>query len=49
LPLATQRQYVTQALRQRAVSVEDAMAWAADEGIIDLLKFGPRSKTGAAR
>jgi hypothetical protein len=29
------------ALRQRAVSVEDAMRWAADEGIIDLLQFGP--------
>jgi hypothetical protein len=34
------------ALRQRAVSVEDAMQWAADEGIVDLLQFGPPSKTG---
>jgi hypothetical protein len=37
------------ALRQRAVSVADAMAWCADEGIIDLLKFGPPSKTGRNR
>jgi hypothetical protein len=34
------------ALRQRAVSVEDAMQWAHDEGIVDLLQFGPPSKTG---
>ena len=34
------------ALRQRAVSVEDAMRWAHDEGIIDLLQFGPPSKAG---
>jgi hypothetical protein len=37
------------ALRQRAVSVEDALQWAADEGIIDLLQFGPPSKAGGAR
>jgi hypothetical protein len=37
------------ALRQRAVSVEDAMQWCADEGIIDLLQFGPRSKAGSAQ
>jgi hypothetical protein len=37
------------ALRQRAVSVEDAVQWAADEGILDLLQFGPPSKTGGAR
>ena len=37
------------ALRQRAVSVEDAMQWASDEGILDLLQFGPPSKTGGAR
>ena len=29
------------ALRQRAVTVEDALRWAAEEGIIDLLQFGP--------
>jgi hypothetical protein len=33
------------ALRQRAVSVEDALRWCADDGIIDLLDFGP-AKTG---
>jgi hypothetical protein len=32
------------ALRQRAVSVADAMVWAKDEGILDLLDFGPPSK-----
>jgi hypothetical protein len=32
--------------RQRAISVEDALQWAIDEGIIDLLQFGPPSKTG---
>ena len=37
------------ALRQRAVSVEDAMQWCMDEGILDLLQFGPPSKTGGAR
>ena len=36
------------ALRQRAVSVEDALRWARDEQIIDLLQFGPPSKTGGA-
>ena len=29
------------ALRQRAVTVEDAMRWAHEEGILDLLVFGP--------
>jgi hypothetical protein len=37
------------ALRQRAVSVADAMMWASDEGIIDLLDFGPPSKSGDVR
>ena len=37
------------ALRQRAVSVEDAMQWAIDEQIIDLLQFGPPSKSGSAQ
>jgi hypothetical protein len=32
------------ALRQKAVSVDDALQWAIDEGIIDLLQFGPPSK-----
>jgi hypothetical protein len=36
------------ALRQKAVSVEDALQWATDEGIVDLLQFGPPSKTGGA-
>jgi hypothetical protein len=37
------------ALRQKAVSVEDAMVWARDEGILDLLQFGPPSRsTGAS-
>jgi hypothetical protein len=36
------------ALRQKAVTVEDALQWAHDEGIIDLLQFGPPSKTGGA-
>ena len=35
------------ALRQRAVSVEDALQWCTDDGIIDLLEFGPPSKQGA--
>jgi hypothetical protein len=34
------------ALRQKAVTVEEALQWAIDEGIIDLLQFGPPSKTG---
>jgi hypothetical protein len=29
------------ALRQRAVTVEDALRWASEDGIIDLLVFGP--------
>lgn len=33
------------ALRQRAISVEDAMQWAIDEDIDALLQFGPPSKT----
>jgi hypothetical protein len=37
------------ALRQRAISPEDALLWARDEGIIDLLQFGPPSKTGGAQ
>ena len=38
------------ALRQRAVSVEDALRWATDEGIIEPLQFGPTtSKTGGVR
>jgi hypothetical protein len=37
------------ALRQRAVSVEDAMRWARDEQILDLLQFGPPSKGMATR
>jgi hypothetical protein len=36
------------ALRQRAVSVEDAIQWAVDDGIIDLLQFGPPSKNRGA-
>jgi hypothetical protein len=36
------------ALRQRAITVEDALQWAIDEQIIDLLQFGPPSKTGVA-
>jgi hypothetical protein len=34
------------ALRQKAVTVEEALQWAIDEGIIDLLQFGPPSKSG---
>src|SRR5262245_31907814 len=34
------------ALRQKAVTVEDALQWAVDEGIADLLQFGPPSKQG---
>ena len=37
------------ALRQRAVSVEDALQWASDEGILELLQFGPPSKSGSAQ
>lgn len=33
------------ALRQKAVTVEEALQWAIDEGIIDLLQFGPPSRT----
>jgi hypothetical protein len=36
-------------LKQRAITIEDAMAWLRDEGILDLLQFGPPSKTGDAR
>jgi hypothetical protein len=36
------------ALRQKAVSVEDAMLWARDEDILDLLQFGPPSKAVGA-
>lgn len=36
------------ALRQRAVSVEDALQWCIDEQILDLLQFGPPSKAGGA-
>jgi hypothetical protein len=35
------------ALRQRAISPEEAVQWARDEAIIDLLQFGPPSKPGA--
>jgi hypothetical protein len=34
------------ALRQKAISVEDGLQWAIDEGITDFLQFGPPSKTG---
>jgi hypothetical protein len=37
------------ALRQRAVSVEDALQWCIDEQILDLLQFGPPSKAGGPR
>jgi hypothetical protein len=37
------------ALRQRAVSVEDALQWCIDEQILDLLQFGPPSKAGGAQ
>lgn len=37
------------ALRQRAVSVEDALQWCMDEQILDLLQFGPPSKAGSAQ
>jgi hypothetical protein len=33
------------ALRQKAISVEDAMLWARDEQILDLLQFVPPSKS----
>jgi hypothetical protein len=36
------------ALRQKAVTVEDALQWAIDDGIMDLLQFGPPSKQGAS-
>ena len=36
------------ALRQKACSVEDAMLWAKDEEILDLLQFGPPSKAVGA-
>jgi hypothetical protein len=36
-------------LRQRAISVADALQWATDEGIINLLDFGPPSKAGGAQ
>ena len=48
--IANQLDTIGVALRQKAVSVEDAMVWARDEGIMDLLQFGPPSKTdGGAR
>jgi hypothetical protein len=47
--IANQLDTVGVALRQKAVSVEDAVQWCVDEGIVDLLQFGPPSKTGGAR
>jgi hypothetical protein len=35
------------ALRQRAISPDEALQWARDEGILELLQFGPPSKQGA--
>jgi len=35
------------ALRQKAITVEDALQWAIDERIDGLLKFGPPSKREA--
>jgi hypothetical protein len=35
------------ALRQRAITVEDAMRWAHEEGILDLLVFGPATKVSS--
>lgn len=37
------------ALRQKAVSVEDAIQWTIDARVSGLLQFGPPSKTGGAR
>jgi len=36
------------ALRQKAVSVEDAMVWAQDDGLLELLQFGPPSRSSSA-
>jgi hypothetical protein len=47
--IANQLDTIGVALRQRAITVEDAMLWARDEGILDMLQFGPPSKTGGAR
>ena len=47
--ITNQLDVIGTALKQRAVSIEDAMTWARDEGIIDLLDFGPPSKTEGAR
>jgi hypothetical protein len=38
--ISNQLDQIGMAVRQRAVSVEDAMLWAKDEGILDLLDFG---------
>jgi hypothetical protein len=46
--IANQLDTIGIALRQRAVTVEDAVQWAVDEGIVDLLQFRPPSKTGGA-
>ena len=45
--ISNQLDTIGMALRQRAVSVADAMTWARDEGILDLLDFGPPSSGGA--
>jgi hypothetical protein len=44
--ISQQLDTISTSLRQRAVSVEDAMLWCKDEGILDLLDFGPPSKGG---
>jgi hypothetical protein len=43
--ISNQLDTISVALRQKAVTVAEALQWARDEGIIDLLQFGPPSKT----
>jgi hypothetical protein len=47
--ISNQLDTIGTALRQKAVGVQDAMQWLIDEGVADLLRFGPPSTTGGAQ
>jgi hypothetical protein len=42
--IANQLTWIGVALKQKAVDVEGALAWARDEGLIDLLQFVPTKR-----
>jgi len=46
---ASKVESIAAALRQRSITIEEALQWADDERISHLLQFGPPSKTGSAR